>query len=273
MNVRDWLEVLAETLREGGVPAHVSGERVILAAALDVRAESLDVQAMRPGEFATAHVVVEAAGLRMNLIGFGTDDLDASRVAARQWIDGAFPVLDTWMHPTHRGHLGAKTFELLSYDHQQNKAFAWRLHLSPVLPVQLGPHRPAEWPQQRAMLEQVFDEFRVITTAERRLLWVEASASRLPDATHSSFCVGDVQWPSCEEALRGWAGRWPPGFGNLMVKQFMLLEHAERAGLGAALQAAFDEDVEVSKSMITAKGGDGAGWVTARLGALGVAGW
>jgi hypothetical protein len=265
VNAADWLRVFTDTLRECGIAADLAGESVVVGA-LDVRVESLDVQAAEP-QFATAHVVVVAANLRINLIGFDPDPLEASRVAARQWIELAFPVLHASMHPDHRERLGVATFELLSFDHEREKAYAWLLHLSSVLLVPFGSALPAERPGQLAMVEQLFDELRPISTAERRLVLVEASASRLLDGTDSSVYVAGVPWPSSEDVLRDWARGWPSGFGNLMVKQFMLLEQADRASVGAAFRADFDKAVEASNSMIAAQGGDRAGWVTTYLGA------
>jgi hypothetical protein len=57
----------------------MSGERVaVLEDTLEVRVDAVTVKVWEPRGFATAQVVAESRGIRMNLLGFGSDELSAA---------------------------------------------------------------------------------------------------------------------------------------------------------------------------------------------------
>jgi len=254
-------------LRAQGHPVQVLPDGILVGAVnAQVRVHYLDVQKPAP-DFVTAQVVVESEGLRMNLVGFGSDPVTAAQVAARQWVDGVLPVLHAWRLPSHRNKMGAETLELLVHDHQQHRNFAWRLHVSAVLGAQLGHKLPAGLPGRWSMLEQVFDDLRQIATATKPLLWLEGSASWQPSSSHGSFLVEGVPWPGAEAALMHWVEQWPPGHRHVMVKQFMMLEAVPEQSLSPSLRAAFEDEVRTSEGILKAEGGTAEGWITARTGA------
>ena len=267
MQANEWLRLLADKMGVCGYPVSIEKDRIVVTIlALDVRVESISLRDYE--SVVTAHVVVETKSLRMNLLGFGPSAREAAESCASAWIDGVFPVLHAWRRPEHRAHLGEETMQLLTYDHPRNQRSAWSLHLSPIRAVQLGNQAPPELPDQRAMLVEVFDDLRVIGTSTEKLLWLEFSASRLPDrSTDSSFRVSDESWPSCEASLRSWADGWPSRYGYVMVKQFLLLERIDEATLDDRFRQAFEADVRESEATIDAEHGEAEGWVTARLAA------
>jgi len=163
-------------------------------------------------------------GVCVTVVGYGDDLASCARDAAKQWADGVFPVIRSWLT---RAAVDAITKAQITVA-TKDQRFGWSVHLGPILyRVYGGPgisYTPPDIPSS-SIFKAVFAAVYPVA-AHRTLFWLECFACRYPDGkVDATARLGNDDWPAGRDALLRWATDWPDTEGTVLSRrEFLMFE-------------------------------------------------
>ena len=166
-------------------------------------------------------------GVCVLAMGYG-DNADAcAREAARQWVTGVFPVIQSWLTRAEHAPTVTKSEMIVSVA-ETSQQFGWSVHLGPILYRVYGPPSRKYAPPEvdsNDVLQAVFNAVHPFA-AHDTVFWLECFAARYPDGkVDATARLHSEDWPEGKAALLAWAAQWPDTEGCILSRrQFLMFE-------------------------------------------------